>query len=162
MGSRPTPLPGVGSCPSVGVVVATHNRPRLVRAAIDSVLTQSYEGPIDLVVVFDDADPDPSLVRSDSYRRVRVCRNNRAPGLAGARNTGILTLETELIAFCDDDDAWLESKLAAQLDRMAARTGAQFITTAMQVDYCGRISVRLAGTDRVTIGQLVRSRMAML
>jgi glycosyltransferase involved in cell wall biosynthesis len=144
------------------VVIATRNRPELVRAAIESVLAQDHDGSIEIVVVFDQAEPDTDLVRDDPHRRVRVCRNTRAAGLAGARNTGILALDTELVGFCDDDDIWLSGKLRAQLERLAARPEAQFVTTAMQVDYRGRTTVRLAGAEQITIHQLVRSRMAML
>jgi glycosyltransferase involved in cell wall biosynthesis len=162
MASGTGPLRPFDTAEAIGVVIATHNRPKLVGAAIESVLAQTYAGPIEVVVVFDRADPDPSLASDDPRRRIRVCRNSRTAGLAGARNTGILALDTELIAFCDDDDAWLEGKLAAQLDRLAAQPAAQFITTAMQVDYGDRSTVRLAGADRVNITYLVRSRMAML
>jgi glycosyltransferase involved in cell wall biosynthesis len=159
--STPSVRP-VGNSPSVGVVIATHNRPQLLRAAIESVLGQGHPGDIEVIVVFDRAEPDRAIVSNDSCRRVRTCRNTRTPGLAGARNTGILSLDTDLIAFCDDDDTWLGRKLAAQLERLAAQPEAQFVTTAMQVQYGDRITVRRAGADRVSIDQLVRSRMAML
>lgn len=149
--------------PAVGVVIATHNRPQLVRAAIGSVVDQDYPGPIEVVVVFDRAEPDTTLIRDDPQRRVRICRNTRTPGLSGARNTGILALDTELVAFCDDDDTWLPGKLSAQVDRLAARPDAQFVTTAMRVDYGGeRRTDRRAGVDEVNVRQLARSRMAML
>ncbi len=47
--------------------------------------------------------------------RVEAIANTREPGLAGARNSGILALDTDLVAFCDDDDQWLPGKLAAQV-----------------------------------------------
>ena len=40
-------------------------------------------------------------------RRVTVLRNDGHPGLAGSRNAGLKRADTELIASCDDDDAWL-------------------------------------------------------
>lgn len=150
------------SVPQVGVVIATHNRPQLVRAAIDSVFMQHSAAEVEIVVVFDRTEPDPALLSNDAARPVQICRNTRTPGLAGARNTGILRLATELIAFCDDDDTWLPGKLAAQLQRLATVPDAQFVTTAMRVQYGDRNSIRLAGMDRVTLAHLIRSRMAML
>ena len=88
--------------------------------------------------------------------------NARTPGLAGARNTGILALDTELVAFCDDDDVWLDGKLTAQVERLLATPEADFVTTAMRVDYEGRSTVRLADRSSVTLRDLTRSRMAML
>lgn len=151
-----------GAHPSVGVVIATHNRPVLMRQALASVLQQDYEGSIEVVVVFDRSEPDASLTELTADRRVRVLSNSRTPGLAGARNTGILALGTDLVAFCDDDDQWLPNKLATQVARLLCTPTAEFSTTAMVVDYDGRESVRTAQRSRVSAGDLVRSRMTML
>jgi len=147
--------------PSVSVVIPTHDRPEEVRRAISSVLAQEYDGPLDVVVVFDRAEPDLSLV-ADGDRPVRVLGNQRSPGLAGSRNTGILAAEADLVAFCDDDDAWLPGKLGAQVGALLSTPGAELVTTAMVVDYRGVETVRLAGRDRIEHTAFVRSRMAML
>lgn len=152
----------LGAMPSVGVVLATHNRPRLMRQALASILEQDYDGDIDVLLVFDRSEPDLTLVTEQPRRRVRVVSNNRTPGLAGARNTGIVNLDTELVGFCDDDDTWLPGKLHAQVGRLLANRGAQFCTTAMRVDCDGRSTVRLAAKDQVTLTDMARSRMAML
>ncbi len=44
-------------------------------------------------------------------RSVQVITNTRTPGLAGARNSGIMAPSGELVAFCDDDDEWLQGKV---------------------------------------------------
>lgn len=152
----------VGQAPSVGVVIATHNRPELMRQALDSVLGQHHDGPIRVVLVFDRCEPEPDLARADPHRTITVLTNQRTPGLAGARNTGILALDTELIGFCDDDDVWLEGKLAAQVDRMAESPAAGFTTTAMRVRYGDRSTVRQTGQRQVSVRDLARSRMSML
>lgn len=150
------------SPPSVGVVIATHNRPQLMRRALESVLSQAYPGRMEVLLVFDRSTPDMTDDRSNPLRTIRVLNNSRTPGLAGARNTGILALDTDLVAFCDDDDEWLPGKLERQVSTFQAHPDAQFVTTAMLVDCDGRQSVRLAGKDRVTITDFARSRMAML
>jgi glycosyltransferase involved in cell wall biosynthesis len=151
-----------GELPRVGVVIPTHDRPELLRKALASVLAQDYAGPIEVTVVFDRAEPDESLAQSDPWRTVTVRANARTPGLAGSRNTGILALDTAVIAFCDDDDEWLPGKLAAQVGLLLAEPGAEFVTTTMRVDYGDRSTVRYAGQQSVTITELARSRMAML
>ncbi|MFC6082400.1 glycosyltransferase [Sphaerisporangium aureirubrum] len=93
---------------------------------------------------------------------VVVVANRCSPGLPGARNTGIGELETELVAFCDDDDVWLPGKLAAQVAALAAEPGGEFCGCAIEVEYAGRRAVRLAGAGRVTRGDLTRSRMVMV
>ena len=81
--------------PTVGVVVATRNRPGPLRAALASILGQEYAGDIEVVVVFDQSEPDATLAQPTGDRRVRVVDNVRTPGLAGGRNTGIMSLDTE-------------------------------------------------------------------
>lgn len=145
--------------PSVGVVLPTRDRPAELKAALDSVLAQDYQGVIRAVVVHDQAEPDQVLADGD---RVRVLANARTPGLAGARNTGILALDTDLVAFCDDDDDWLPGKLSAQAAALLARPGAEFASCGIIVDSGGRLSPRLAGQDEIGFDDLLRSRMVMV
>ena len=147
---------------SISVLVPTHNRPELVRRALQSVLEQDYRGTLDVLVVFDGVEPDLSLEHTSAGRSVKVLANERTPGLAGSRNTGILAATSSLIAFCDDDDLWLPEKLTTQVAALEAVPGAEFVTTAMTVDFRGERSVRRAGRDTVDHAAFLRSRMAML
>jgi glycosyltransferase involved in cell wall biosynthesis len=150
--------------PSVGVVIPTRDRPALLRRALAGIQAQDYPGEVRVVVVFDHAEPDESLAVPAGHGRrgVRVLDNWRSPGLAGARNTGILSLDTDLVAFCDDDDVWAPEKLRLQAAALAARPSAEFVTCAIEVEFQGRVTPRLAGRDSVTVEELARSRMAML
>ncbi len=150
---------GVSDWPSVGVVVPTRDRREALRAAISSVLRQDYPGDIQVVVVHDRSAVDESLADGT---RVRVLANARSPGLAGTRNTGLTALGTDLVAFCDDDDEWLPGKLRAQVAALRADPAAEFASCGIVVDYDGRPSARLAGSDRVTYDDLLRSRMVMV
>ncbi|MHB1430671.1 MAG: glycosyltransferase family 2 protein [Streptosporangiaceae bacterium] len=144
--------------PSVGVVVPTRDRPAEVRQALAAIAAQDYPGRIEVVVVFDQADPDHRLA-SDV---VRVTGNTRTPGLAGARNSGILAVGTDLVAFCDDDDVWLPGKLRAQVGALVARPGALFASCGIRVRFEDRAVDRLAGRDQVSYADLLRSRMVMV
>jgi glycosyltransferase involved in cell wall biosynthesis len=143
----------------VAVVIPTRDRPQLLRRAVDAVLAQGHPGRLRVVIVYDQAEPD---------RRVRwpadvtVLVNTRTPGLAGARNTGILATDASLVAFCDDDDEWAPGKLKAQVATLAAAPAAELATCAIEVEYEGRLIPRLAGRSRVALPDLTRSRMAML
>jgi glycosyltransferase involved in cell wall biosynthesis len=143
--------------PSIGVVVPTRKRPEELSRAVSAVLAQKYPKTLDVVVVYDGVPVDESL----SGRGIRAIPNARTPGLPGARNTGILALDTDLVAFCDDDDEWLPGKLRAQIEALAA-AHADFATASVRVAYDGAETVRLAGTELVTHERLVRSRMSML
>jgi glycosyltransferase involved in cell wall biosynthesis len=138
-------------------VLPTRDRPRELRKALSAVLAQEYVKAPDVVVVFDGVPVDESL----SAPGIRTIPNARKPGLQGARNTGILALDTDVVAFCDDDDEWLPGKLHAQIEALAA-SHADFATSSVTVAYEGTESARFAGTELVTHERLVRSRMSML
>lgn len=141
------------------VVIPARPRPDELREAIASARDQCYTGPLSVIVVFDRSEPDFSLERS-GCRPVRVLANTRTPGLSGARNTGILAAEAEWIAFCDDDDVWHSTKLREQMRVVNALT--DFVTSSILVAHEGRITPRLAGTNRISHDALIRSRMSML
>ena len=145
--------------PSVGVILPTHDRPQMLRTALSAVLAQDYPGIVQAVVVHDRSEPDQSVADGD---RVRVLANARTPGLAGARNTGVEALDTELVAFCDDDDEWLPGKLRAQVTALREQSAAEFASCGIVVDFEGQPSVRLVGRDQVTYDDLLRSRMVMV
>ncbi len=146
--------------PSVGVVVPTRDRPVSVRAAVAGVVAQDYPGELAVVVVFDQAEPDPGVAGGD--RRVQALANDRSAGLAGARNTGILALDTDLVAFCDDDDEWLPGKLTRQVRALLASPSAEFASCGIAVRSGGRTSVRTASRGEVSYRELLRSRMVMV
>lgn len=148
--------------PAVSVVVPTRDRPELLRSAIDAVLAQDYPGEVEVIVVADQSAPDTSLTRHDDRRRVRVVRNRRTPGLAGARNTGILAADGDLVAFCDDDDEWLPGKLATQVAALVAAPDAEFACCGIRVSYGDHTVDRTLDDQRVTIAALLRSRLASL
>lgn len=161
-GSIPAQSPARIDWPSIAVVIPTRNRPQLLRQALRSVLAQDYPGALRVLVIFDQSPPEWELT-SDGARPVTILANTRTPGLSGARNTGILAApECELVAFCDDDDTWAATKLTTQVRAMLARPGTLFTTCAIEVEYGGRCTPRLAGRSEVGVAELVRSRMAML
>jgi glycosyltransferase involved in cell wall biosynthesis len=104
--------------PSVSVVVPTRDRPQLVRRAVAAILGQAYPGPVQCMVVFNQSDPNLPWSDPGHRRRLELVRNRRAAGLAGARNSGVLHADGELLAFCDDDDEWLPDKLRRQVEQL--------------------------------------------
>jgi len=109
--------------PLVSVVVPTRNRAELVERAVASIVRQSWSTWEAIVV--DDASTDTTQAVLDGIAerdpRVRVVRNETATGGSAARNRGIELAEGELLAFLDDDDEWLPTKLAAQVEFLLAQ-----------------------------------------
>lgn len=145
--------------PGVDVVIATHNRPELLRASLDAVLAQTYQGRITCYLVFDQSEPDFSLAQDTGDRRVVITANTeRTPGLAGARNTGILAGSGDFVAFCDDDDEWLPDKVRLQVQALLA-TGEPTAVTGIIIAYSDHESVRIPTREQLTLNELVRNRV---
>lgn len=89
--------------PTVTVIIACYDSQRfnLLNMAVNSVCAQDY--PHQLTVVVDNNEALYSRLRDALPPAVSLIRNNRTPGASGARNSGALVSETDLIAFLDDD-----------------------------------------------------------
>lgn len=154
--------------PDIDVVVPTRDRPELLRECIRAILTQEYPGPIRVIVVYDQSEPDstlsaePDLGIDGARRRIEVTTNDRTPGLAGARNSGILTASAELVAFCDDDDQWLPGKLSKQVDALSQDPGAEFVCCGIDVRYDGESHERTLHKSRISLQDLLRDRLTEL
>lgn len=145
--------------PTVDVVIATRNRPELLRVAVAAVTDQAFDGDIHIYVVFDQSLPDDELARSDDpHRSVTVLVNHRTPGLAGARNSGILAGTAPLVAFCDDDDEWLPTKLQKQVDALRDST-ALGVVSGITVEYADRQVTRIPREADLTVESLARHRV---
>lgn len=148
----------VRTAPPITAIVATRGRPELARA-IDAILADDYDGPLDVLVVFDHCEPDHTLAR-DGERPVRVLVNDRTPGLAGGRNTGLLQATGDLVAFCDDDDEWRPGKLRAQVAALEAMPSARMATCGIEIHFQERRKVRVPETARMTFDGFLFDRQA--
>jgi len=145
------------SPPLVSVIIATRDRPEMLREAIAAVNDQTYAGPIECLVVFDQTEPDRTIESSAERRTVRMMVNDaRSPGLAGARNTGILAAVGSLIAFCDDDDVWLPTKIERQVESLGE---ALTSVTGIIIDFGGERTERIPTQQGFTLENLVRHRL---
>ena len=147
-----------GAAPDISVVIPTHNRPQLMKLAVESVLSQDAPVTGEVIVVFDACAVEVPQVPLPQGWSLRGVANSRTRGLAGARNSGISAARGEYVAFLDDDDVWLPGKLAAQMDRIAASPHAVVVGTAMVVDNGTEDVVRLAPNETLTHQDFLRNR----
>lgn len=105
--------------PKVSVIIPTHNRPELLKKAIESVLAQTYSD-FEVVVVDDGLQKRSNgIVEQFHDRRIRYLQHDAERGGSAARNSGIRAATGDFIAFLDDDDEWLPEKLDIQMARFA-------------------------------------------
>ena len=102
----PEPIGGTEATTlSVSVVICTYTEARWpdLDRAITSVLAQSTP-PDEVVLVVDHCPALQHRAAAEwSHRRIRVVANGDAPGLSGARNTGVEVATGDLVLFLDDD-----------------------------------------------------------
>jgi glycosyltransferase involved in cell wall biosynthesis len=98
----------------ISVIIPTYNRSTFIRQAIDSVINQDYEGPIELIIS-DDGSTDSTLSIASTYgSKVKIIErpaNCITQGASGARNRGIVNATQHYISFLDSDDYLLPGHL---------------------------------------------------
>ena len=144
---------------SVATIVATRDRPELLRETIAAINAQDYEGVITTVVIFDVTEPDYSLVVEGGNRPVVVVPNARVQGLQGARNTGLQASESDLVAFCDDDDVWVPSKIRRQVEVLNSNPDVHFVGSGVIVEYENERVERVRDESRITFRDFLESRV---
>lgn len=142
----------------MSVVVPTHNRPELMKLAVESVLAQEADVTGEVIIVFDACPIEVPELEIPEDWSVRGIANTHTRGLAGARNSGIDAARGKYVAFLDDDDEWLPGKLAAQLERFDEQPDAIVVGTAMLVDEGDSQHVRLVDHENLSHEDFLRSR----
>ena len=107
--------------PKVSVIVPVYNVSSFLRAAIESVVRQTYTN-LEILII-DDGSTDGSEKICDEYtqdQRVRVI-HQRNQGLSGARNTGLDLMTGEVVAFLDSDDYFYPEMIAKTVEVMTER-----------------------------------------
>ncbi len=101
--------------------MTVYNGARFLRAAIDSVLRQTYTD-FELLVI-DDGSTDDScrIVRDFSDPRIRLVENGANLGIPATRNRGLQLARGEYLAILDSDDVALPQRLTRQVALLDAR-----------------------------------------
>lgn len=157
-GASATPSPST-PYPSVSVVIATRDRPELLRITLRAVLAQDYPGDVDITVVYDHSEPEAGLLDDFPGAPIQVITNRRSPGLAGARNSGIEASKGDWVAFCDDDDDWMPGKLSAQFSMLDTHPRADVLATGVMIEYEGADLPRVPARSTLTLRQLLTERV---
>lgn len=144
---------------SVVTIVATRDRPEMLRETLAAINAQDYEGTITTIVIFDVTEPDMSLVVEGGNRPVIVVPNARQQGLQGARNSGLEATESDLVAFCDDDDVWVPSKIRRQVALLDSNPDVHFVGSGVIVEYEDERVERVREETRITFNDFLESRV---
>ncbi len=100
----------------ISVIIPTHNRLKLLKEALNSVLKQSHHNLEVLVVANNCTDNTVDYLLYHEDHRVIPIIIKEAIGAAQARNIGMEKSNGDYLAFLDDDDLWSPDKLEKVLD----------------------------------------------
>lgn len=110
--------------PVVSIVMPVWNRAGTVRAAIESVLAQTYR-KFELVIC-DDASDDDSVAAVEAYMRdprIVLLRQPGRQGAAAARNRCLQAATGDLVAYLDSDNLWHPRYLELMVEALSRREG---------------------------------------
>jgi glycosyltransferase involved in cell wall biosynthesis len=110
----------------VAVVIPVFNGSSTVSYAIESALSQTFDGEVEIVAIDDGStDATPEVLRLYQSRIAVLNQQNRGP--AAARNTAVAHSSADYIAFLDADDVFMPDKLARSLPRLASNRDAAMV-----------------------------------
>lgn len=98
------------------VILPMYNSKNTIKSTIESVMQQTYQDLIEIIVVNDGSDDgcekivEDLIVNNQTNRTIRLL-NKQNGGVSSARNIGIKKAIGEYIAFLDSDDIWHSQKL---------------------------------------------------
>ena len=115
--------------PLVSVVIATYNRRKYLRYALESILSQTYTN-LEVIVVDDGStDGSENLVKSYNDKRIKYIYQENG-GQNNAKNTGLCSAKGKYLSILDSDDIWHSQKVEKQVKVLEAKPDVGLV-------YCG-------------------------
>jgi len=96
----------------ISVVIPTYNRYEVLKRALSSVFSQTYQAFE--VIVIDDGSTDKTQQIIQDFPNIKYFYQENA-GVSSARNLGIKKASCKWMAFLDSDDEWHKDKLKEQV-----------------------------------------------
>lgn len=128
----------------VSVVVATYRRDESLRAALTSLMEQTYTD-VEIVLVDDNADEawnEKVQTILNDFPAVVYIQNKSNCGSAETRNIGIRAAGGEYVTFLDDDDVYLPCKIEKQVTLMQTAQADYSITDLLLYNEKGQLEDR--------------------
>jgi len=114
---------------TISVVIPTFNAEQTIIRALESVKAQKLQ-PFEVIVVDDGSKDRTGELVKKNFPLAKYIRQDNA-GPSAARNIGAKAAKGEWIAFLDDDDEWLPTKLSRQTRLLKAAPSVSLCFTGM-------------------------------
>lgn len=110
----------------VSVIIPTYNREKELIKSIQTVINQTYNGRIEIIIVDDSKKSLNAIIQKEfskildnnKNKHINYIHKAKKEGAPFARNLGIKESKGEYIAFLDDDDVWSSDKIEKQVALM--------------------------------------------
>lgn len=112
--------------PLISIIIPLYNGKHLISETLKGVISQTYTH-WELIVVDDGSEDGGADFVEQHFPQVNLIRQSNA-GVAAARNKGIQHAKNGLIAFLDQDDEWLPTKLREQWEVLKNNPYCAFVT----------------------------------
>ena len=118
----------------VSAIITTCNRIEYLKKAIHSVYNQTYQN-IEIIVV-DDGSTDGTKEYCEKEKKIKYIYIPKSEHKNGnyARNLGIKNSSGEFIAFLDDDDEWMPTKIEKQMKIILTNEDISVVYTGLKVE----------------------------
>ena len=111
------PVEPASDCQRVSVIIPMYKAMPFIAEALASIQQQTLE--VASIIAVEDGHWDGSADFVSGFPKAQVMRKEHS-GLSETLNAGLGAVQTELVAFLDQDDRWLPSKLQLQVAAMKA------------------------------------------
>jgi glycosyltransferase involved in cell wall biosynthesis len=117
----------------VSVVIPMYNSENTIIRCINSVINQTYNGRIEIIIINDGSTDRSRLIVEDFinnniFDKINIRLINKFNGgVSSARNAGLYEVKENYVALLDADDEWLPEKLYKQLDIFSNHNDVAFI-----------------------------------
>lgn len=108
----------------VQVLMSTYNGERFLAEQIESLLRQSWKNMEILIRDDGSTDNTPDILRryGEDYKNIRVFQGGNR-GVSGSFFELLRKSDADYVAFCDQDDIWLEEKIEAAIGKLEQERG---------------------------------------
>lgn len=138
--------------PLVSCIIPSYKRNDMITRSIDSVLAQTYSN-IEVLVVDDNEKGSTyslglqEIMNGYNNERIKLLTQPCHINGAAARNFGIKHSNGEYIAFLDDDDEWLPTKIEKQVDFLVHNSEYAGASTLSAIYTNGRLKCKSSKYD---------------
>ncbi|MEO7975780.1 glycosyltransferase family A protein [Flavobacterium sp.] len=127
----------------VSVIIPMYNSENTIKNCIDSVLRQTYNGKVEIIVVNDGSKDNSKaiveeIIQNNSGFPIEFINKNNG-GVSSARNMGMKLARGNWIALLDSDDEWLPTKLERQIQLLIENPTIDFLGTNRNGEYFDKI-----------------------